>query len=146
MAAICNQLEIPHFVAVWQPPETVTNEYHKFTLNLFPRASTYSGALRDIVVNYGWKGFTVLYENNDSLVRLHDVLQIHDPKSKAVIVRRIPSDFRYKELLKRIVKSGETRFIIDSSPGITQEILRQGNSVRLLGEYSVSNLNCTCFA
>lgn len=141
VAAICSQLQIPHFVAVWQPPETYTNEYHKFTRNLFPRANTYSGALRDIIFNYGWKGFTVLYENNDSLVRLHDVLQIHEPKSKAVIIRRIPADFQYKELLKTFVKSGETRFIIDGSPGITIEILRQGNSIGLLGEYSVSNLN-----
>lgn len=141
VAAICHQLHIPHFVAVWQPSETITNEFHKFTRNLFPRASTYSGALRDIVVNYGWKGFTLLYENNDGLIRLYDVLQIHEPKSKAVTVRRIPSDFQYQELLKKIIKSGETRFIIDANPYITLEILRQGNSIGLLGEYSVRKID-----
>lgn len=139
VAAICNQLEIPHFVAVWQPPETYTNKYHNYTRNLFPKANIYTKALYDIIYNYGWSGFTVLYENNDGLIRLHDVLQIHEPKSKAVVIRRIPSNFQYKEFLKGTTKSGEARFIIDASPEITLEVLRQGNSIGLLGEYSVSN-------
>lgn len=131
-------MEIPHFIASWQSPESFNNKFHKFTRNLFPNANTYSGILRDIIANYGWNGFTILYEDNDSLVRLHDVLQNHEPQDDAVTVRRIPSNFDYRPLLKRFNKTRENRFIIDAGPEQTIEILRQGHAIGLFGEYYVS--------
>lgn len=67
VASICNNFQIPHFVGHWAPEDempTIEN-VHMYTRNFFAESNIYSRALAEIIVNFGWKSFTILYDNND---------------------------------------------------------------------------------
>lgn len=135
VASICNDLGIPHFVALWQPPENGGNPNKKFTRNLFPMSDKYGRAVSAFVHNYGWTGFAIVYDSLDSLTRLQYVLQLGAKAN----VYRLPTDSNdYKPILKEISRSGETRIIIDCSYENTVEVLRVAAEVNLKEEYVVS--------
>jgi glutamate receptor, ionotropic, invertebrate len=53
-------------------------------------------ALKEVVRDMGWKSFTVLYQRDDALVRLQEVLKDHGPQDAPITVRQLPhgDDFR----------------------------------------------------
>lgn len=121
------------------PSELEANPFHTFTINMFPRSSFYANALKDVVNNYGWNKFTLIYEDRDSLSRLHQVLQNHDSKSGPVAIRRIPSDpSEYKPFLKTILKTSEARFIVDLKPETVYSLIKEGESIDFIKAYSVN--------
>lgn len=144
MSSICNEFGIPHFAGHWRPQESVlTKPYHAYTRNLFPESTKFSRALADIIIDYDWKSFTIIYEDNNSLMRLQDILQIHNPEDSPVTVRQLGDESDYKPLLKEIYYSGESRILLDCSADKVVEILRQAAEVRLLEEYQVNMNLCS---
>jgi hypothetical protein len=111
-SSICKAVEVPHIITHWER-DTITdvgsddgsdNENDSgsddddngddgedtaspFTLNLYPDAEVLSRAYADLLIDYTWKSYTIIYEDDDSLMRLKDILQIHDPQSPPVTVR-----------------------------------------------------------
>ena len=73
-------------------------------------------AYANLVDNLGWKSLVILYENEDSLVKLQEVLKLPISfDSVKITMRQLytnTDDFR--PLLKEIKKSGETRIILVS--------------------------------
>lgn len=66
VGSICNELGIPHILANWVPEDEIDiTEYHQYTRNFFPDNNFYAKALSQIIDDYEWKGFTLIYENND---------------------------------------------------------------------------------
>lgn len=121
------------------PSELESNPYHKFTVNLFPRSSLYASALKDIIDDYGWQKFTLIYQDRDSLARLHKILENHDPTKGTVAVHRIPSDLAdYKPFLKKILKAKEAHYIIDLNPQTSYSLIKEGESIDFVKEYSVN--------
>lgn len=132
---------IPHFIAHWEPPEdSIDNPHHNFTRNLYPKADTLAQALFDIVADFEWKSFSVLYENGYSLMRLQDILQAHESLGKAVAIYQLPDDANLKPLLKRISKSGVNRFIVDCGLENLARIIQQGIQFNMTKEYIVSSV------
>ena len=45
-----------------------------------------------------WKTFTIIYENDEGLVRLQEVLKVHGPRDNPITVRQLGegSDYRYR--------------------------------------------------
>lgn len=131
---------IPHFIAHWEPPEnSIDNPNHNFTRNLYPKSDALAHALFDIVTDYEWKFFAVLYEDGYSLMRLHDILQAHEALGKSVAIYQLPNDDNFKPLLKRISKSGVNRFIVDCSLENLAKIIQQGIQFNMTQEYIVGD-------
>lgn len=140
VSSICKKLGIPHFIAHWDPPEeSIDNPHHNFTHNLYPKADALAHALFDIVADFEWKKFTIIYEDGYSLMRLHDIMQAHEALGKSVAIYQLPDDSNFKPLLKRISKTGMNRFIIDCSLDNLGKIIQQGIQFNLTQEYIVSN-------
>ena len=59
--SICNAFEIPHLQAQWDPREP--RDY--FSISVYPDAFTLSKAYADLIKEWKWKQFTVIYEDND---------------------------------------------------------------------------------
>lgn len=57
------------------------------TINIHPDPEALSRAYAELLIDYTWKSYTIVYEDDDGLVRLKDVLQIHDPQSSPITVR-----------------------------------------------------------
>ena len=53
---------IPHINAVWD--SRTEREY--FSVNVYPDHEVLSGAYADLIKYFGWKDFTVIYDDNDS--------------------------------------------------------------------------------
>lgn len=73
-----------------------------------------------------------------ALERLVEILQMHDPEDTPVTIRQLPTDTNdYLPLLKEIKISTENRIIIDCTPEIVMELLRQATLVKMLEDYQV---------
>jgi glutamate receptor, ionotropic, invertebrate len=50
-------------------------------------------AIKDLVETWNWKSFTIVYENDDGLIRLNELLKLYDPKGYTVTIRQLePGD------------------------------------------------------
>lgn len=50
----------------------------------------------DLVRIYEWESFTLLYEDNDGLIRLNGLLTYYDHKGFAVTVRQLDEGGNYR--------------------------------------------------
>lgn len=145
VASISNEFGIPNFVGHWQLSTPFYQlESHSYTRNLFPSSQHFSRALSDLLSDYGWTTFAILYEDNYSLMRLEDVLQMHTPNDSPLVVRQLPDDGDYKPLLKDLSAMGETRIILDCSSEKVLDVLNQAAAVKMLQEYQnyiITSLN-----
>ncbi|XP_039444808.1 glutamate receptor ionotropic, kainate 2 [Culex pipiens pallens] len=137
VSSICKTIEIPHIITHWDPEPLggIDPELQAMTINLYPEADVLSRALRDLIVDYSWKSFTIIYDSDEGLMRLKDVLQIHGPNDNPITVRQIDDDPDYRPLLKDIASSGESHIILEVHPDKILEILRQAKEVKMLEEY-----------
>lgn len=83
-------VEVPHIVAHWEREQFGPRRVNKrMTLNIYPAADVLSRAFAELLIDYTWKSYTIIYEDDDGLTRLKDVLQIHDPTSAPITVRYV---------------------------------------------------------
>ncbi|XP_061498393.1 glutamate receptor ionotropic, kainate 2 isoform X2 [Anopheles gambiae] len=137
VGSICKTLEIPHIITHWDPEPLggIEAELRAMTINLYPEADVLSRALADLIVDYSWKSFTIIYDSDEGLMRLKDILQIHGPADAPITVRQIDDDPDYRPLLKDIQSSGESHIILEIRPDRILELLRQAKEVKMLEEY-----------
>lgn len=136
VASMCNEFGIPHLAGHWCPElPNYKRPFRRYTRNFFPNANYFSRALADLLVDYTWSTFTIIYEDDYSLMRLHDILQIHDTDSNPIIVRKLDEGDDYHPLLKEVASYGESRIILDCSVDRVLDILRQAITVKMLEEY-----------
>lgn len=50
----------------------------------------------DLVKAWGWKSFTIIYENNEGLVRLQELLKAHGPSEFPITVRQLSEGSEYR--------------------------------------------------
>lgn len=138
VASLCNELNIPHLVSYHRTREIYKNPYHKYTRNIFPDATVLSRSLVDVVQNYGWSKFAMIYDSDESLIRLNGVLQMFPIGYKSVNIYRFPKNTdEIKIILKEISKSFENNIIIDCNLENIAEIIRKGTEVNMMTEYMV---------
>ena len=94
-------------------------------------------AFADFVRDIGWKSLIVLYETEDGLVKIQELLKL--PKTftelKISLKQLTPGTDDYRPLLKEIKKSEETRIVLDCDFDKISSILAQANEVGLLTDY-----------
>lgn len=86
-SSICNVVEVPHIITHWERESSKRHAETPFTLNLYPETDTLSRAYADLLIDYTWKSYTIIYDEDASLTRLKDILQVHDPQSPPITVR-----------------------------------------------------------
>jgi glutamate receptor, ionotropic, invertebrate len=88
VSSIADTVDVPHIITHWDRESFGARRTNsKMTLNVFPDADTLSRAFAELLIDYTWKSYTIIYENDDGLMRLKDILQIHDPESPPITVR-----------------------------------------------------------
>ena len=138
VASLCNELNIPHIVTYHRTREISKNPYHKYTRNIFPDSTLLSKSLVDVVKHYGWERFAIIYDSDESLIRLNGVLQMFPIGYKSVNIYKFPKNKDdIKIILKKISKNFENRVIIDCNLENIAEIFRKGNDVNVMTEYMV---------
>ncbi|XP_017769340.1 PREDICTED: glutamate receptor ionotropic, kainate 2-like [Nicrophorus vespilloides] len=140
--SVCDTKEIPHIETRYDANQVRDS----CSVNFYPHPSVLSRVYVDIVKAWDWKSFTVLYENNEGLSRIHELLKMYDNKGYTVVVRQLDKGRtgNYRPVLKEVWKSGETHFVLDSTIEHLEEILRQAQQVGLmtnLHNYIITNMD-----
>ena len=94
-------------------------------------------AYADLVRTLGWKQLVILFQDENSLVRLQELLKLSKSFDDIKISLRqldLHTD-DYRPLLKEIKKSQETRIVIDCDFEKIDRILLQAQEIGLVDEY-----------
>lgn len=73
--SICKYFNIPYLITSWR--ETF-NHRSDVILNFHPDADLFSAALAEIVKSLDWQGFYIIYETEEGLMRLQEVLKLQE--------------------------------------------------------------------
>jgi glutamate receptor, ionotropic, invertebrate len=88
VSSIADMVDVPHIIAYWDRESFGAKRVKsRMTLNIHPDAEMLSRAFAELLIDYTWKSYTIIYEDDDGLMRLKDILQIHDPQSAPITVR-----------------------------------------------------------
>jgi hypothetical protein len=138
---MAEKLEIPHLIYHWKSKPLHSQDYvdPKMTLNFYPDAEVLAKAFSDVLIDYTWKHYTIVYENDENLIRLKDILQIHQPKSEnpTKLMRldsmaEMDAEKKFGSLLKNVPSKN---VILDINANHTIEFLRQAKDVNRLLDY-----------
>ncbi|KAH8278044.1 hypothetical protein KR026_006912 [Drosophila bipectinata] len=137
VAVVCNSTGIPHLefdVADEEHLEEKPN--HQMTINLYPSQVILSKAYADIVQNFGWRKFTIVYDATDAkaAARLQDLLQLRELHNDVVRVRKFQKDEDYRVMWKSI--RGERRVVLDCPPDMLLDVLNASTEFGQTGLYN----------
>nr|CAI5834720.1 unnamed protein product [Callosobruchus analis] len=128
--SVCDTKEIPYLITRW-------NNWpvrHGTEINFFPHPPLLARAYFDIVSQWGWKTFTLLYEDDESLLRTRNLVEM--AKGEGIQVQIEQLDYEqtgnYRTTLKKMKKSDQRFFVLDCSVDILQEVLSQLQQIRLV--------------
>ncbi|XP_050307213.1 glutamate receptor ionotropic, kainate 2-like [Anthonomus grandis grandis] len=131
-------LGIPYINTQWIPRE-FTDIPNSFSV--YPDTSMLALAYGAIVKSLSWSTFAIVYENEESLIRLQDVIKLQqynkDAKRNSVILRKLhEADSRpiFKEIRHLPIYS----VLLDCSIERTIEVLQQAKDVKLLDDINTN--------
>ncbi|KAJ8315099.1 hypothetical protein KUTeg_007249 [Tegillarca granosa] len=136
--SICNSLNIPHVQAHWDPRENFNN---LFSINLYPNYLKLSSAYLDIVRYWRWRSFTILYEDNDGLIRLQELLKASqgtpDSSPMKITIRKIDASVdNYVKMWKEMKARLEYKVIIDCHHTTAERLLLEAQKVCMVSDYN----------
>ncbi|GAB0095911.1 Ionotropic glutamate receptor [Sergentomyia squamirostris] len=131
--SICDAKEMPHIQTRWDHFTTTP-----YALSVHPDPHTLAQVFVDMVKAWGWKEFTILYENAAHLPRLSDLLKLYDPKGYTITVRQLDLGLQnnnYRSVLRRVKLGQDVHIVLDCSVKILPEVLKQAQQVGLMTDY-----------
>lgn len=106
------------------------------TINLFPYPYELASAFRDLVVEYGWDRFTIIYEAERYLYLTRDLLDMvgHGPTGPEIYVRKLElkNEKTYRNILKRTKANGDENFLVIGFSGKLGELMKQLQQVGMV--------------
>ncbi|XP_043213245.1 glutamate receptor ionotropic, kainate 2-like [Amphibalanus amphitrite] len=130
--SLCDTKSVPHMTTSWR----YRRRSEPFSVSLYPHAETLSQTYVDILETLRWTKFHVLYEDNNSLVRLQRVLRMMNTNNKiSMTVRQLPANMDYRMLLKGIQNSGGTHLVVDCSAENIYQVLKQAQQIGMVTRY-----------
>ncbi|KAH9389246.1 hypothetical protein TYRP_008603, partial [Tyrophagus putrescentiae] len=129
----CDVLHMPHIETRWdfkfEPPSN-------HSINLYPHPSTLGNAYRDLIRLKNWKAFAILYEDNEALVRMQEILKDPSLRDKRIVVRQFPiGTGEYHTTFKELHKLQIKNVIIDVPQEHIYEVLKHALQVKMLTDY-----------
>ena len=114
------------------------------TLNLYPDADILAEAFSSVLIDFDWKSYSIVYEKEENLKRLKDVLQIQSPSNNPNKVDVQQLNGNYGALMKQIHESGSLNIVLDISSDNIVPFLLEAKKVQMLTEYTnyfITNLD-----
>lgn len=130
--SICDIIEVPH-VSVRQDSDPLSLP-RGLGLNLYPHTNSLSRVYDQLVTEFKWKSFAILYENTDSLVRLRLLLKRWQAHGNSAFVYHLGYGPNYRQGMQEIKASRIENIIIDCSYEILDVVLMQAQQVGILSD------------
>lgn len=93
--SICHNLKIPHFSTHFDP-SPIDPEFASMALRMYPDADVLASAYSDFIQAMEWTKFTIIYEHDDALIRLQQVLRSQKLEDGKITVRQIDEGPDYR--------------------------------------------------
>jgi len=133
--AVSNTLNVPFMQTKWEYLSTRAD----YSINVRPHPMMLGKALADYVAKVGWQSLVVLYEHDEGLVRLQELLRLPQKFTKddlKITYRQLtPDTTDYRPLLKEIKKSEERNIVLDCDYDKIEMILSQADGQEMLTDY-----------
>ncbi|XP_068244016.1 glutamate receptor ionotropic, kainate 2-like isoform X3 [Palaemon carinicauda] len=126
--SICDALEIPHIENRWD--FRLTRD--AYSVNLYPHPSSLANAYMDVLRTLGWKKFCIIYENNNGLIRVQELLK---DQSFEITLRQLPYSDDYRPMLKETKKAGVTHIVLDVQRINIFTVLKQAQQIGMMTSY-----------
>ncbi|XP_035224841.1 glutamate receptor ionotropic, kainate 1-like [Stegodyphus dumicola] len=138
LQSTCDAFEMPLLLTHW----ALRTQARRYTINLFPESRILAGALTESLVHQNWKTFTLIFEDNEALIRLQEILQL-PTKTEAevqqhhmkVMLRHIKPDQDFKKLMKDLSNSRENNFVVDLPLSRVHQLFHDASQVQMMTEY-----------
>ncbi|XP_041354754.1 glutamate receptor ionotropic, kainate 2-like isoform X2 [Gigantopelta aegis] len=130
--SMCTAFEIPHLQWHWDPRDS--RDY--YSISLYPHYLTLGQAYRDMVRHWHWDKFALLYEDNEGLTRLQEVLKAPEMGEARITIRKLQTiDNDYVNLFKELKENAHYRIVIDCHVSRVKQILHAALRVQMLSVY-----------
>ncbi|XP_044262845.1 glutamate receptor ionotropic, kainate 2-like [Tribolium madens] len=130
--SICDYKDLAHVITRW----VYNSADYRSVINFYPHSAYLTSAYFSVLMLWEWKSFTVFYEDDESILRLADLLNLAKNEGIIVTVKQLYEGLNetpvYRTTLKEAVRSGEKNFIIDCKIENLEEVLIQAQQVGLM--------------
>ncbi|KAG7201425.1 hypothetical protein KM043_004185 [Ampulex compressa] len=131
--SMCDTMDIPHITARWEAEPKRGN-----VINLYPHSEVLSTVYQQLVEEFKWENYAVLYDNTDSLIRLNRLLQLKNLRDYVVTLYHLGTGPNFRETLQDVKASGVLNIVIDCSYDNLAAILEQAQQVGIMsGKHSI---------
>ncbi|XP_074036325.1 glutamate receptor ionotropic, kainate 2 [Leptinotarsa decemlineata] len=148
LESICTNFEIPFITASWKPTIIRNPDQARALLNFHPEAELYAKGLAELVKSLEWSSFVIVYETEEGLVRLQEILKLQElergKKKNVIIVKQLGPGPDYRPLFKEIRNTTEDNIILDCKTENILPILSQAKSLNMLNlhnRYFITSLD-----
>ncbi|XP_057669816.1 glutamate receptor ionotropic, kainate 2-like [Diorhabda carinulata] len=122
----CKSLSIPYIVTSWR--KTNTEESNVF-LNFHPDADRLAKGIAEIIRSLEWVGFIILYEDEEGLVNLQEVIKLQSVEKTDnqdfIRIEHLVGGPDYRHIFKKFQNSTENNIILDCKTENILPILKQ---------------------
>ncbi|CAH1104228.1 unnamed protein product [Psylliodes chrysocephalus] len=150
LESTCTFFEIPFFITNWKSPSPIKRDPDEVRalINFFPEAELFAKGLADIVRSLQWSSFIIVYENEEGLIRMQEILKLQelnpDVKKNNILVMQLGPGPDYRPLLKKIRNTTEDNIILDCNTDKIMTVLTQAKGVGMLelhNRYFITSLD-----
>ncbi|XP_044262846.1 glutamate receptor ionotropic, kainate 2-like [Tribolium madens] len=118
----------------------------KNSISFYPSQQILTQIYIDLLEAWNFKNFVILYENDESLIRIAELLKLYDGNGHKMVVRQLDKyqNGDYRPTLKEVWQSEATHFVLDCSTDILEDVLHQAQQVGLVTNkqfYIITNLD-----
>lgn len=138
VSSMAERLEIPHLIYHWKTKPRQKDDYvdPKMTLNFYPDSDAIAKTLAGILIDYTWKSYTIIYETEENLLRLKDILQVHQPNGDNLVTMMKLEDDNYAILMKKVKFNQVKNVILDISVDKLIPLFEAAKLVGMTGDYN----------
>ncbi|XP_066261896.1 glutamate receptor ionotropic, kainate 2-like [Euwallacea similis] len=145
LKSVSDFLGVPYIETVWSPRGS---KQFETSFSIYPEASLLSQAYGAIVESLDLKTFAVVYENEESLVKMQDVLKLQefqaDSKKNSIILKKLDESGDSRRIFKEIRSTPVFSIVLDCSTDKIIDVLLQAKDVMLLDDLN-TNIFLTSF-
>ncbi|XP_045024646.1 glutamate receptor ionotropic, kainate 2 isoform X2 [Daphnia magna] len=109
--SICDALEIPHLEARLD----MDSEYKPYSINVYPPIDVINKAFMDVMFFLNWTKAAIIYEEDQGLVMLQDMIRAPTAKPMEILLRQASPD-TYKDVLREVKAKEYYNLVIDTKP------------------------------
>nr|XP_022295209.1 glutamate receptor ionotropic, kainate 2-like [Crassostrea virginica] len=140
-------LQIPVLQAHWDPRDLMTNSFSRDRIpahvNLYPSVGNLSQGYREIISHFRWKNLTLLYEDEDGLIRAQEILKL-EPETRVYLRKMEAHPEMMYNMFTDMKDKEEYRVVLDCKTSSIVPILQKALQCNALTEnfhYFLTNLD-----